>query len=334
MNKRLEMKEELLQALCNSLHGITTDTSANRLIQNIFKCLKDHLNAEQSIVALKNQKTDYIEIVHSKDVFQNSCKNFHRSVGNNLFGRIFYSEPIIFVTKSSPKEDYQEILVEKDFELAVVVRLGYDGRAVGFLATYFSKPINIDCHIKNFFLAVGGAISIILEREEYIRIFSELRRFDPKTGLLCTSYFIHKLEEEVNKANKFNWPLALILLDLDNYKQICNIHGISRADEVIVGVAEELKKCLRGIDVVGIAGTDDFMVYMPNTTISQAEEVMKHFRNNLSSKHFTDRNIVTSCSIGITQLKQGETLDELLWRAQSALFAARKKGYGMIVTVF
>ncbi|RCK80429.1 MAG: diguanylate cyclase/phosphodiesterase (GGDEF & EAL domains) with PAS/PAC sensor(s) [Candidatus Ozemobacter sibiricus] len=327
------MKDRLLTALCHALQGITTETSATRILQKIFDCLKVHLHAEQSIIALKNPKTDYIEAVHCKDVFRSASCEFRRCVGNNLIGRLFYAEPLVVVTKDSPQEDYRELFLEKDYALAVATRISYGGRTLGFLASYFAEPFPVDTHVKNFFLAVGGAVSIVLEREETFKALAELRRFDPVTGLLCNSFFMHKLGEEVNKSGRFGWPLSVILLDLDNFKQILNLHGLERGQAVLVGVADELKACLRGVDVVGVAGTDEFIAFMPNTPPEQAEAVMKRFRQNLAARDFTDRRIVTSSSIGITGLRPNETLDDLVWRVQSALFAARKKGPGMIVTL-
>lgn len=327
------MKERLLTALCHALGGITTEPSATRIIQKIFACLNVHLHARQSMIALKNPATDYLEAVHCKDVFRQSSCEFRRSVGNNLIGRLFYADPLVVVSKDSPPDEYRELFLEQDYALALATRVAHGGRTVGFLASYFDEAFPVDVNVKNFFLAVGGAVSIVLEREGHLRALAELRRFDPVTGLLCNTFFMHKLSEEMGKCQRFDWPLTVILLDMDNFKQILNLHGTERAQAVLVGVAEELKACLRGVDVVGVAGTDEFIAYMPNTPVPDAEAVMKRFRKTLTAKDFTDRRIVTSCAIGVTPMHPAEHLDDLVWRVQSALFEARKKGPGMVVTL-
>jgi diguanylate cyclase (GGDEF)-like protein len=271
--------------------------------------------------------------VHDKEVFRDASRNFRRSVGKNVIGRVFYTEPLGIVTKESPAEDYREMFLENEYAAVAVVRIGYGGRSLGFLAVYFHNPPEFDNHVKNFLLALAGAMSAALEKEEMVRLLGQLRRYDLESGLYCHTFFMTKLGEELEKARRHHHPLALAIIDVDNYKELVNLHGAPTAQQMFKELAEDLKGHLRGIDTVGLFGVDQFILSLPDTPLDQAEGVIRRFKEMIEAKTFTGKNVQTSFSCGMTSLKHEDSLDSLLWRAQMALHHARKQFKGAIQVV-
>lgn len=319
------MKEKLLIALSHTLKGYLTEPNATKLIQKAFRSFESQLHASYSFIALQHPKTSYLDIAHSYGIPRNALTNFNKKIGSNTVGRIFFKDVFTIIEKTDMPDDYEEMKIENDYAQCIVAHIGWEGRVFGFLASYFEKPVEMDVAVKNFFLAMTGACSAAIEKEELLRMISELRQFDVETGIYTHQYFIAKLEKEIHATQFAPKTLSLVILDMDNFKPIINLHGTEAAQEVFKAAAEELKGLIRGCDVLGSLGIDEFILFMPDTNARQAEKVLVAFNEILNNKTFTNYNIKTSFSCGITELRDNEDdLDALIHRAQMALYTARK----------
>ncbi|PKL43557.1 MAG: hypothetical protein CVV42_20040 [Candidatus Riflebacteria bacterium HGW-Riflebacteria-2] len=319
------MKEKLLIALTQSLKGYLTESNATRLVQKILRTLEQQLHANYLYIAQQNKKTSYLDITHAQGVSRNALQDFHKRIGSNTIGRIFFKDSFNIITKASNLDDYEEMRIDKDYTMCLAAHIGWEGRTYGFIACYFDQEIEIDIATRNFFMAMAGACSAAFEKEELLRIISELRQFDVETGIYSHQYFIRRLEKEIRDTQFETHTLALVILDMDNFKAIINLYGEEAAKDVYKTSAEVLKKHIRGCDVLGAHGIDEFILYMPDTDAKKAEQVMSEFNATLTKLTFTDNNITTTFSCGITQLRENEgTIEDLIHRAQVALYNARK----------
>lgn len=319
------MQEKLLIALCHTFKGYLTEPNATRLIQQAFRTLESQLHASYAFIALQDRKTAYLDIKHSFGINRTALQSFHKRIGSNTIGRIFFKDNFFIVQKSDKNDDYEELKIEKDYHTCVAVHIGWEGRAFGFMAIYFDRHVDVDLSVKNFFLAMAGACSAALEKEELLRMISELRQFDIETGIYTHQFFISKLEKEIHATQFEENTLALVILDMNNYKEIINLHGIEAAQEALRLAAEELKSHIRGCDVLGSLGIDEFILFMPSTNAREAEKTIAAFNRRLKNLTLTSHNLQTSFACGITQLRDHEDdLDALIHRAQMALYTARK----------
>ncbi len=324
------MKEKLLLALSHTLKGYLTEPNATRLIQKTLRMIEHQLHCSYSYIALQNRKTSYLDITHSHGLSRTALHAFHKKIGSNTIGRIFFKENFTVVRHVENPDDYEELKVDADYEMCIACHIGWEGRTFGFLALYFDHVIEIDVVLKNFLISVAGACSAALEKEELLRIISELKQFDTETGIYTHQFFISKLENEIQNCKKNNLPLALAIMDMDNFKSTINLYGNDTAHEVLKGAAEELKSQIKGCDVLGTLGIDEFVLFMPESDHLAAEKAMNGFAEKLKNRTFTSKNVKTSFSCGITDLHQAEDLDSLMHRAQLALYNARKTGEGTI----
>jgi len=325
------MKEKLLIALTQSLKGYLTESNATRLIQKTLRTLEQQLHASYLYIALQNKKTSYLDITNAHGVSRSALQDFHKRIGSNTIGRIFFKDSFNIITRSNNSDDYEEMRIEKDYAMCLAAHIGWEGRTYGFIACYFDQEIEVDIATRNFFLAMAGACSAALEKEELLRMISELRQFDVETGIYSHQYFIRRLEKEIHDTQFEPHDLALVILDMDNFKSIINLYGEEAAHEVYKSSAEVLKKHIRGCDVLGAHGIDEFILYMPDTDAKRAGQIIGDFNTTLANIKFTDNNIATSFSCGITQLRENEgSIEELIHRAQVALYNARKTAHQTI----
>ncbi|EKD82623.1 MAG: response regulator [uncultured bacterium] len=319
------MQEKLMIALSQALKGYLTEPNATRLIQKTLRTLEQQFHASYLYIAQQNKKTSYLDITHAHKVSRTSLNDFHKKIGSNTIGRIFFKDSFNVITRNSSPDDYEEMKIDSDYAMCVAVHIGWEGRTYGFLACYFDEEFEFDLATRNFFLSMAGACSAALEKEELLKIISELRQFDIETGLYSNQYFIGSLEKEIHATQYEPKNLALMILDMDNFKSVINLYGEETAREVLKASAEVLKKHIRGCDVLGAHGIDEFILFMPETDASSAEKIISGFNADLEKRTFTDNNVKTSFSCGITQLRENEEdLEELIQRAQLALYNARK----------
>src|SRR5678816_147800 len=159
---------------------------------------------------------------------------------------------------------------------------------------------------------------------------AQLKEFsfkDEVTGLYNRRFFSIRLEEEVSGYRRFNHPVAVVLLDLDGFKEINDELGHAAGDETLRGMAEILLKYSRGINVICRYGGDEFAVLLVETSKGGARLYADRIRYVLPGFHFVHGRRVTA-SFGIASLPEDVTPapDALIRAADEALYAAKRAG--------
>ena len=147
---------------------------------------------------------------------------------------------------------------------------------------------------------------------------------DQLTGLGNYRKLVETVEQEIRRSDRTARPFALLLLDLDGLKQINDRLGHPAGDLVLKGFSERLQKAIRGSDLAVRLGGDEFMVLLPEC---RAEEV-KHVLSRLDGLEldYDGTRIPCRFSRGWTDYKPGETAEELMKRADEALYTNKRAG--------
>jgi diguanylate cyclase (GGDEF)-like protein len=161
----------------------------------------------------------------------------------------------------------------------------------------------------------------------------QLATQDPLTGALNARSFVERLTQELERIRRYSRPLALLYLDLDDFKIVNDRHGHQTGDAVLRLVANATRRALRQSDVVGRLGGDEFGVLMPETDGAGAEAAALRLVNSIRSV-FQGTPSVTA-SIGLVSTLNVATLgaEELLRRADKAMYEAKRSGKDRVVQV-
>lgn len=159
---------------------------------------------------------------------------------------------------------------------------------------------------------------------------SRLKEFsfkDEVTGLYNRRFFSVRLEEEVSRCRRFNHPVSVVLLDLDDYKIINDELGHGAGDETLREVAQILLKHSRGINVLCRYGGDEFAVLLVETSKGGARLYADRIRQVLATHPFPHGRRVTA-SFGVASLPEdvAPATEELIRAADEALYAAKRAG--------
>ena len=160
------------------------------------------------------------------------------------------------------------------------------------------------------------------------RELRELSATDPLTGLPHHTAWQRAVEREFARARRYGQPAAVLMLDLDHFKSINDIHGHATGDAVLRAVAGILGQLLRAQDVAGRYGGEEFGLLLPETSRAGAEAIAERIRARLDSRvMIPEHGLRVTTSIGCAALEPGDT-SAAAWiaRADRALYRAKAAG--------
>lgn len=158
---------------------------------------------------------------------------------------------------------------------------------------------------------------------------------DSLSGLFNRRRFDSAIESLVAKANADNEPLCLLLIDIDEFKAINDRHGHVLGDHVIRSVSQAIKASIKGRDVAARHGGDEFAVLLPETASQGGATVAEYIRRIIERRRVGDHSgeaesVAVTVSVGLATLKTGETAQDLMRRADKALYQAKKSGRNQV----
>jgi len=183
-------------------------------------------------------------------------------------------------------------------------------------------PVRVLCDI------IGSAMSNITLYEEA----QERARTDSMTHLLNHRTFYDALNKEVNRARRYGNSLSLIMVDLDELKNINDKQGHLAGDAALMHVAEKVTQCIREIDIPARYGGDEFAIILPNTSLADAMTLAQRLLEAVAAEPipFDNKTLRTSVSVGVAQYRPESTVEEFMNDTDSAMFEAKMSGKNRI----
>ncbi len=190
------------------------------------------------------------------------------------------------------------------------------------------------------FVGVQEDISERRAAEEQIRLLNlELEKLaltDFLTNLYNRRYFMQRGEEEFKRSHRNNRPLALLMLDIDEFKKVNDSYGHEAGDLALQQVAAVTKSSLREIDLLGRMGGEEFAALLPNTSLEEAILSAERVRQIIANTPFVtpgqDLSISITISVGVATITdQMSGVGDLLRNADAALYRAKHNGRNCVV---
>jgi diguanylate cyclase (GGDEF)-like protein len=174
------------------------------------------------------------------------------------------------------------------------------------------------------------------ELREKNATLARLSTTDPVTGLRNRRYVSEFLSVEVLRAVRYHTPLAVLLLDLDLFKRVNDTHGHRVGDAVLQVVADTLRASLRATDLAGRYGGEEFLVVLPQTDLAGGAVLAERVRVAIEETAIdvaADTALSVTVSVGVAALEgAAQTVEQLVERADAALYAAKDAGRNRVVS--
>ncbi|WP_339498174.1 GGDEF domain-containing protein [Pseudomonas canadensis] len=167
---------------------------------------------------------------------------------------------------------------------------------------------------------------------EHLEVQRQKALIDPLTGLPNRAAWSERLDQEVNAWHQRGNNLSLAMLDLDHFKRINDGYGHLAGDKVLKIIANVLRKRLRPSDFIARFGGEEFVLLMPNSSLSDALAAGEVLRAAIEACpfHFKGEPVTITVSMGVAQFQPGERSDLALKRADEALYRAKAAGRNQV----
>lgn len=158
---------------------------------------------------------------------------------------------------------------------------------------------------------------------------------DELTRTLNRRSLVARLGEERSRSERSGVPFSVAILDLDHFKSINDGHGHAAGDDVLRGFAGAVHEAMRQTDVFGRYGGEEFLLILTGSTAASAADAVERIRAAVAARDWTAiaPGLGVTVSAGISAFRKGDTIEQLLKRADNALYQAKRAGRNRIVTL-
>ncbi|MFI5304420.1 MAG: GGDEF domain-containing protein [Nitrospiria bacterium] len=187
--------------------------------------------------------------------------------------------------------------------------------------------------VLNVFLVIGYVVSIQFFLRNALNREGELARTDSLTGTFNTRAFNGILEGEIRRASRYNYPLSIVYIDLDNFKEVNDRYGHSVGNSVLQTAARIIKDSVRKTDVIARLGGDEFAILFPETKSEQADQIVSKVHSRLNSE-MTEQNWPVTSSIGLVSYAQVPgSPDHVLREVDQLMYKAKNEGKNRVKVI-
>lgn len=174
--------------------------------------------------------------------------------------------------------------------------------------------------------------ALVAERKEMERRLLELTITDDLTKLFNSRHFFQQIQSEIDRASRYNHPLSLLLLDVDNFKLYNDTYGHLEGDKMLSRFGGVIQGCMRTNDSAYRYGGYEFTVILPETRGKEAVKVAERIREEISAVDVfppgPDQTGEIEVSIGVAEYRPGEGWETFTKRADEAMYRAKREGGG------
>jgi diguanylate cyclase len=208
------------------------------------------------------------------------------------------------------------------------------------LAAVQRETATLENHARTVSAQAGAARSELLDAQKRIQALeakleemSELAREDALTHSLNRRGMMEALGREMQRARRYQTPLCVSLLDIDNFKQLNDKLGHQAGDNALVHLVRVIRTTLRQMDVIARFGGEEFMLLLPNTSLPDAVQAVTRIQRELTKSIFMHehRKVLVTFSAGAALVGIDESQDQLIQRVDAALYQAKREGKNRVV---
>ena len=187
-----------------------------------------------------------------------------------------------------------------------------------------------------FHTYVGRTSSYFNRMRDYNARLQEMASHDPLTQVLNARAYYAACEQQIAQSQRSGQPFSVLFIDLDHFKNINDTHGHAAGDEVLRVVARSLQGRLRGSDLLGRIGGEEFSVFLPATPLNSALQLAEALRQTIEQSRpgIGNTALTITASIGVATRSQGaETMQRIQQHADEAMYEAKKAGRNRVSTL-
>ncbi len=320
---------DLLNLLVKNMAELTAD---DQWLKGQIDIVNDVLSKPITTLSLQNAESSLKELIHKQDNLKPAISN-----AQNLLKQMASTFIARLVDMTETTDDYHhkiEIHQKKLSSIKGIDELNSvlqsvldDTRSIGLTVQRTREEFS------NSQTRINEAEQKIQELTSVLEYINEVANEDYLTGTLNRRGMEEALEREFSRADRHHTELSIAMMDIDRFKQLNDKLGHSTGDEALAHFANVIKEAKRTTDVLARYGGEEFIIILPNTMQADAIKVIERVQRKLTKQFFmhSDQHIVITFSAGVAERVEGETPEEIIPRADAALYVAKNSGRNRVV---
>ena len=279
-------------------------------------------------VVVVDPDTEYLNIALGHGLSHTFAKAFRRKLATGAVGKLLWTGAPILISDSRENPELSlEVKLENSFGSALGVQISANHKSLGYL---YADTIHEGAFAEEDVSILQSFADFAAVALHNSQLFEDNLRLDPidhETGLEKYAPFLERIRSGIERSKMLNESFTLMILDVDNFKHIAAMYGYDSSKEMLRQIADLIKSRLRNIDAVGRYGFDEFAVFRANSDLVDGVLFADELRDAIDRTLFTDRNIRTTVSVGVSVYpRHAATMDSLLGSVKEALFEAQREG--------
>ncbi len=327
-NAHLYSLERRRASQLEAINAIARETTVVLDIKNLLSkaCQKIQKAFEVSHVSifLKDEEGLLLR-AHHGDLTLLIAEGGRLPSGKGLLGRALNESKTLIENDIKAVADYVAIYSETGSRMCIPL-ISF-GQTLGVLVLDSDRTGSFSITEMQSLESVADICATAVQNAHYVERVKQLAYLDGLTGIFNRRFFELRIEEEMERARRFDSGMAVIMVDIDQFKRLNDEFGHLLGDEVLRQVSSIFSQQLRKIDVVCRYGGEEFAILLSQTTHQHALGVAEKLRRMIDSWQFPGVPRPVTISAGVaTSPEHGTTRDELVKAADAGLYAAKQAG--------
>ena len=318
-----------------TLHAISRDIvttlEPGRVFSIVERECRKLFDVDFFFIGVLDRESNEIRITY-RAAHEDDSHDVRRPLGDGLASWVVREKRALRIDDAS--EDglpFRPEMADTSVRSVIAVPLLVDDRVVGVLSAQSRRARAYDQHHLSVLATIAQQAAVAIENARHYALTTT----DSLTGLYVRDPFFRRLEDEYARAKRYSETFAVLMLDLDGFKEINDRHGHAAGDRYLRAVGAVIKERLRGADLACRYGGDEFCLLLPVTDLDGARAIGERVRTAISQLVVTsdEAPLRATVSIGIAAYPEHDAgdLKALLLRADQALYLAKRGGRDRVV---
>lgn len=336
-NQRLEIalaRERQLDAFVRALVHCPDAPSLHSLI---IQTMARAVGADIGAIALPMAGESQLGVTATYGYPSVVVEHVRQAPGEGILGRVFSTGQAVVVRDVAEQPDHARRRRYRSSSYLAFPLTGPVGVQAVIAVTDKADGEPFDDRDLAILMSFGAPASLALGREELrerTRDLAHQATIDGLTGLFNRRYFETRLEQEIQRQRRQFDELSLLMVDLDNFKDLNDTQGHLVGDRVLREVADILRRAVRIFDVCARYGGEEFVILMPGanapTALRIAERIRRQVEQHFASGLRSGSPVSPTVSVGVSSAQPSTTRETLIAQADSALFQAKGAGKNVV----
>jgi diguanylate cyclase (GGDEF)-like protein len=319
----------LAQALINSAAVLNSTLSLDEVFLRILKNLESFITYDIAIISLIDGVCTQVKSFHKNNADIHVDMEPIRIDQYINYLTILNSGQPLLINDVNLFTGWQKRKTYEWVRSYIGIPLTRRDQVIGFLNLYSAKQdVFFEDDLPSLSVFANQA-SIAIENAKLYSEIEQLSIRDELTHVLNRRGLMIRGQQEIERANRYQHPLSIVFLDVDQFKQFNDKYGYEIGDKVLQALADCLRNNLRDVDIIARFGGDEFVLLLPETNINSALEIAKRIQANLKSFEIkvNEETVYATISTGICQHSPNENdLSGLVNCGGKALHLAKSAG--------